>query len=47
MTPSLDRIRRTLDAELAYTISRLQVLERIPGNPIGVAFRRIDDGLSP
>jgi GNAT superfamily N-acetyltransferase len=44
MTPSLEQIRRTLDAELAYTISRLQVLERIPGNPVGVAFRRIDDG---
>jgi hypothetical protein len=44
MTPSLERIRRTLDAELSYTISRLQVLERIPGNPVGVAFRRIDDG---
>jgi GNAT superfamily N-acetyltransferase len=43
MTPSLDRIRRTIDIENAYTLSRMQVLERIPGNPIGIAYRRIDD----
>lgn len=43
MVPSLERMRRTLRTELSYTISRLQVLERIPGNPVGVAFRRIDD----
>ena len=43
MIPSLERIDRTLQAELAYTLSRLKVLERIPGNPIGVAYRRIDE----
>ena len=32
MTPSLDRIRRTIDAENAYTLSRMQVLERIRAN---------------
>jgi hypothetical protein len=43
MTPSLERIRRTVRTELSYTVSRLQVLERIADNPVGVAFRRIDD----
>jgi GNAT superfamily N-acetyltransferase len=45
MTPSLDRIRRTIDAENAYTLSRMQVLERIPGNPIGISYRQIDEGV--
>jgi GNAT superfamily N-acetyltransferase len=44
MTPSLERIQRTLQAELSYTLSRLKVLERLPGNPIGVAYREFDDG---
>jgi len=29
-------VGRILDAETTYTLSRLRVLERIPGNPIGV-----------
>jgi hypothetical protein len=37
-----DLIRRTIEVDVAYTISRLQVLERLPGNPVGVAWRRID-----
>jgi GNAT superfamily N-acetyltransferase len=37
---SLDLIHRVLDADVAYTISRLQVLERLPGNPIGVAYQK-------
>src|SRR5262245_45569186 len=44
IAPSLDVIRRTLDAEASYTLSRLQVLERLPGNPVGIAYRRIEDG---
>src|ERR1700739_1315343 len=42
--PSLNLVRRTLAADIAYTISRMQVLERIPGNPIGIAYRWLDDG---
>jgi GNAT superfamily N-acetyltransferase len=42
--PSLDLVRRTLAADIAYTVSRMQVLERIPGNPIGIAYRWFDDG---
>jgi hypothetical protein len=40
---SLELIHRVIEVDIAYTISRLQVLERLPGNPIGVAYRRIDD----
>ncbi|HUI98152.1 MAG TPA: GNAT family N-acetyltransferase [Xanthobacteraceae bacterium] len=42
--PSRDLIRRSLAAETAYTLSRLQVLARIPGNPVGVAWRALDGG---
>jgi GNAT superfamily N-acetyltransferase len=43
---SLDLIHRAIDVDIAYTISRLQVLERLPGNPIGVAYRRIDERIA-
>jgi GNAT superfamily N-acetyltransferase len=42
---SLDTIRRVMDTDLAYTLSRMQVLERIPGNPIGIAYR-IEGGVA-
>jgi hypothetical protein len=45
LKPSLDLVRRSIAAELAYTQSRLQVLERLDGNPVGIAFRQPDDGL--
>jgi GNAT superfamily N-acetyltransferase len=45
LLPSLGLIRRILAAESAYTLSRLRVLERLPGNPIGVAYRQVDDGV--
>jgi ribosomal protein S18 acetylase RimI-like enzyme len=32
-----------LAADISYTISRMRVLERIPGNPIGIAYRWIDE----
>src|SRR5262245_41422427 len=44
LTPSLDLVRRTLQVEAAYTLARLQVLERISGNPIGVAYQELADG---
>jgi ribosomal protein S18 acetylase RimI-like enzyme len=43
MVPSLDRVQRTLAADIAYTISRMKVLERIPGNPVGIDYRRVDE----
>jgi hypothetical protein len=36
-------IERVLAADVSYTISRMRVLERIPGNPIGIGYRWIDD----
>jgi hypothetical protein len=43
LIPSLDLVQRTLAVDISYTISRMQVLERIPGNPIGIGYRRIDE----
>jgi GNAT superfamily N-acetyltransferase len=43
LVSSLDRIRRTVAAELAYTVARLKVVERQPGNPFGVALRRVGE----
>ena len=43
LLPSLPLIERVLAADASYTISRMRVLERIPGNPIGIGYRRIDD----
>jgi GNAT superfamily N-acetyltransferase len=43
LLPSLDLVRQTLAADIAYTISRMQVLERLPGNPLGIAYRWFDD----
>jgi hypothetical protein len=36
-------IERVLAADVSYTTSRMRVLERIPGNPVGIGYRRIDD----
>ena len=44
LIPSLRVIRRTLECEIAYTLSRMAVLERIPGNPIGIAYRHLEGG---
>src|SRR5438552_2250151 len=43
---SRDLIDRIIAADTAYTVSRLQVLERLPGNPIGVAYRHIEGRIS-
>jgi len=43
LVPSLALIERVLATDAAYTISRMRVLERIPGNPVGIGYRRIDD----
>src|SRR5262249_17387017 len=45
LLPSLDLIQRTIAAEDAYTLSRIKVLERVPGNPWGVEYRLLDDGV--
>jgi ribosomal protein S18 acetylase RimI-like enzyme len=43
LIPSLELVRRTLAVDISYTVSRMQVLERIPGNPIGIGYRWIDE----
>jgi hypothetical protein len=43
LVPSLQLIERVLAADAAYTMSRMRVLERIPGNPIGIGYRWIDE----
>jgi hypothetical protein len=43
LLPSLDLVQRVLSADAAYTIFRMQVLERLPGNPIGIAYRWVDE----
>ncbi len=43
MLPSLERIDRTLAVDISYVMSRMKVLERLPGNPLGIAYRRVDD----
>src|SRR5262245_54749777 len=39
--PSADLIDRTLGIENSYTISRMQVLASLPGNPVGISFRHV------
>lgn len=43
LVPSRALIRRIEDAECGYTWSRIKVLERLPGNPVGVAAARFGD----
>ena len=40
---SLEIVHRIDEAALAYTLARMKVLERIPGNPVGIACRKLDD----
>jgi GNAT superfamily N-acetyltransferase len=42
LLPSIRLIERVLAADVSYTMSRMRVLERIPGNPIGIGYRQID-----
>jgi ribosomal protein S18 acetylase RimI-like enzyme len=43
VVPSLDCVQRTLAVDVSYTISRMKVLERLPGNPIGIRYRWVDE----
>ena len=44
LAPSLELVHRVNEASIAYTITRLRVLERLPGNPVGVAVRPFEGG---
>jgi hypothetical protein len=41
--PFVDQMRRTLAVDVSCTFPRMQVLERLPGNPLGIARRWIDE----
>jgi ribosomal protein S18 acetylase RimI-like enzyme len=43
LAPSIELSHRVLEAATAYTISRMKILERIPGNPVGIAYRKAGD----
>jgi hypothetical protein len=43
LVPSLDLVHRVTELATAYTIARMRILESIPGNPIGIAYRTIDN----
>ena len=40
---SIDLIHRVTQAAASYTIARMGILESIPGNPIGIAYRTEDN----
>ena len=44
IVPSRELIRRTSETEVAYTLSRMNVLARLPGNPVGIAHREVGHG---
>lgn len=44
LIPSVHILQRTLATDISYTVSRMKVLEAIPGNPIGIAYRWFDEG---
>jgi hypothetical protein len=43
MIPSLADVERILSTDIAYTLSRMKVLERLAGNPVQIGYRWIDD----
>jgi ribosomal protein S18 acetylase RimI-like enzyme len=43
IVPCLDRVQRILAVDVSYTISRMKILERLPGNPMGIAYRWVDE----
>ena len=46
LVPSLELVHRVTEAAVVYTIARMRILERIPGNPIGIAFRTVDNAVA-
>lgn len=44
LVPSVEIVRRVMQAECGYTFARLKVLERLPGNPAGVDCKRLGEG---
>src|ERR1044072_2750937 len=44
IVPSRELIRRTIETQVAYTLSRMNVLARLNGNPVGIAHRKAGNG---
>jgi hypothetical protein len=44
MIASLRRIRRIVETQTAYRLWQLETLERLGGNPLGIAWRQLDEG---
>ena len=45
MIPALRLLRRIWETETAYTLACLDLLQRLPGNPLGIVCRQLDDAL--
>ena len=43
LLPSADLINRVIAVENAYSVSRIRVLQSLPGNPVGIEVREIGD----
>jgi hypothetical protein len=46
LAPSVELTHRVIEAATAYTISRMRIVERIPGNPVGIARRKVGDAIA-
>lgn len=46
VVPSLELVHRVTAVAAAYTIARMRILERIPGNPIGIAVRPLGNAVA-
>ena len=42
--PTLRMVRRAVECEIAYTVSRMRVLQQLPGNPVGITIRPLEGG---
>ena len=42
--PSLRIVRRAVECETAYRVSRMRALERLAANPVGIAIRQLEGG---
>jgi len=44
--PSLELVKRVVRAECLYTLSRMRVLERLPGNPVGIEYKLLENAFA-
>lgn len=46
LVPSVEVVQRVVRAQCLYTLSRLRVLERLPGNPVGIEYKLLDNAFA-